>query len=139
MIRSLLILSLGLILTVNAFAHERCVCEQLNRDSSVNFEEISLANLIEWEFAESFTTESVRGVVGAEYYYCDEEHGILVVDRHEKSMVYKDVPLNIWFEFRYSESADDYYREHIKYQYIIVQSNPLSPKMGDVKLSQNVQ
>lgn len=137
--RTVLLVLLGLTINITAAAHERCVCEQLNKSGSVNFEEINLPTLAEWEFAESFSTESVRGVLRAEYYYCDEEHGILVVNKHDKNIVYKNVPLNIWFEFRYSESVERYYRDFIKYQYIVVQSNNLSPKMGDTELSHIVQ
>ncbi len=74
----------------------------------------------ELEFVQTIETNAARGVLKASYYYCDKDHGFLLVKFHDRELLYKDVPLKTWFEFKFAESTDSYFIEEIKYAFISV-------------------
>lgn len=63
---------------------------------------------------------TVRGVQSASYYYCNDDHGFLLVKLHDKELLYKDVPLNVWFEFKFANSLQTFYKDQIKYDFIAI-------------------
>ncbi len=68
-------------------------------------------------FEASLENDEVRGIQSASYYF-DGNSGLLYVKFDDKELIYKDVPLNVWMEWKFSDAISTYYRENIKYDYI---------------------
>ena len=99
-------------------AENNCSCEDFkNRKQN---ELINTLEKSELEFASTFETANVRGLQGASYYYCDNNHGFLLIRLHDEEFLYKEVPLNVWFELKFSDSVEFYYKDQIKYNFISV-------------------
>lgn len=103
-----------------AKAEEKCNCKEFhNRSKSQNelVESLEKSNL---DFNETFETTSVRGITGASYYYCDNDYGFLLIRLNDEELLYKEVPLKVWFEFKFANSIKSYYTDEIKYDFIAI-------------------
>ena len=115
-----LLIAVGFLISINLAASNQCSCQQFEKKTDSQTELIHLLEKSELEFAAKIQTESVRGVLSATYYYCENEHGYLLVKLHDKELLYKNVPLQTWFEFKFSETSNSFYKDEIKYNYIAV-------------------
>ena len=104
----------------DANAEKKCSCDDFNNRSKSKTELVNTLEKSDLEFAPTFETLSARGVQSASYYYCDDNHGFLLVKLHDKELLYKDVPLKVWFEFKFAHSLQSYYRDQIKYDFIAI-------------------
>jgi len=113
-----LLIALGL-LTINiSKAGKNCICKDFKTTASSKEKVVTSLEKSNLEFAQSFIINKVRGVQSASYYYCDDDHGFLLVKLHDKEVLYKDVPLITWFEFKFADSSESYFKEEIKYNFI---------------------
>ena len=98
--------------------NDPCACEEIQNQQSASIATFEQIDPSKASFTESMETSAVRGVTSARYLYCDEEHSLLLVNLHDEILLYKGVPMNVWFEFKFAKSTDAFYRSHIKYEYI---------------------
>lgn len=80
---------------------------------------LQMLNKSDIKFEASLENDVVRGIQSASYYF-DGNSGLLYVKFHDKELVYKDVPLKVWMEWKFSDSITSYYKQNIKYDYIAV-------------------
>lgn len=111
----LLILFSGVII-----AKDPCQCDRAKKFSKEQNELIEFLEATDLDYTETFTNDEVSEIVEASYYYCSNDHGYLYLKLQDKEKVYKDVPLNVWFEFKFNEEIESYYTSQIKYQYVPV-------------------
>lgn len=104
----------------NVIAGNSCSCDDFKYKFESQTELIKTLEKSELDFAPTFETSSVRGVQSASYYYCNDDHGFLLVKLHDKELLYKDVPLNVWFEFKFANSLQTFYKDQIKYDFIAI-------------------
>lgn len=108
------------LLITNVKAEKKCICNGIDKRFKSLTELVKTLEKSDFKFAPTFETLSVRGVQSASYYYCDDEHGFLLVKLHDKELLYKDVPLNVWFEFKFANSLQSFYKDQIKYDFIAI-------------------
>ena len=101
-------------------ANNSCNCMDFQKSNPDQQQLIRTLEKTDFEFAADINTNSVRGVVGAKYFYCENDKGFLIVQLDDKELLYKNVPLQTWFEFKFSEEFTSFYKEHIKYQFISI-------------------
>ena len=115
-----LLIAFGLLISINLSAKDNCSCKEFQKHISNQDQIITSLEKTDLEFKSTVETSSVHGVVGARYYYCDDDHGFLLIKLHDNEVLYKDVPLKTWFELKFSESSNSYYKDEIKYNYITI-------------------
>ena len=115
-----LLIAFGFLISINLSAKDNCSCKESQKHISNQDQIINSLEKSDLEFKSTVETSFVRGVVGARYYYCDDDHGFLLIKLHDNEMLYKDVPLKTWFEFKFSESSNSFYKDKIKYNYITI-------------------
>lgn len=103
-----------------AKAEEKCSCKDFHNRSESQTELVKSLEKSDLNFNETFETTSVRGITSASYYYCDNDHGFLLVRLHDEELVYKEVPLKVWFEFKFANSIRSYYTDEIKYDFVTI-------------------
>jgi hypothetical protein len=101
-------------------ASDSCHCERANKFSKEQSELIEFLEATDLDFAETFVNEEVSEVIEARYFYCADDHGYLYIKLQNKEKLYKDVPLQTWFDFKFNDAMDSFYISHIKYNYIPV-------------------
>ena len=117
MSKTVLIIALGFFVSFFATAEDKCSCQKFEKSIDQQKLVKSLESS-EFEFAAKINTNSVRGVLSASYYYCYNDSGYLFVKLHDKELLYKNVPLQTWFEFKFSDAATSFYKDEIKYNYV---------------------
>ena len=101
-----------------ARAKNECNCKSLKINSSSPALVIRSLNNSDLDFVQSFQTSNVRGIKSASYFYCNDDHGFLYVKLHDKDLLYKDVTLKTWFELKFADCSNTYYKKEIKYDFI---------------------
>ena len=115
-----LLITMSFLFLTKANAEKKCSCDDFNKRFESQSELVKILEKSDLEFAPTFETLSVRGVQSASYYYCDDDHGFLLVKLHDKELLYKEVPLSVWFEFIFANSLQSYYKDEIKYDFIAI-------------------
>ena len=111
-----LLIILSVLLLFSSFT-ENGNCEQLIRKARTENYDISVLGSFHFETKDSFETLSNRGVQEAYYFSCDGSNGYLFIKTHEKSIIYQQIPFTIWKSFKMAETPEQFYVEHIKYQF----------------------
>jgi len=118
MLRTIYIIIFGVFISYNSHAADKCSCPKIENQIDDQAEVLNTLKSVELDYTSKLITDSVRGVISASYFYCEKDSGFLLVKLHDKELLYKDVPLQKWFEFKYSDTATAYYKDEIKYNYI---------------------
>ena len=113
-----ILIAIVFLFSFQVFAEDKCNCHEAERIVQDQQSLLETLESSELEFSAKLETESVRGVLSASYYYCENDSGYLFVKLHDKELLYKNVPLQTWFEFKYSSTATAFYKAQIKYNYI---------------------
>ena len=111
-------MAVGFLIAIDLAASDRCSCHTKLDKTQSQRELMQFLENSELEFSSTINTNAVRGVLSASYFYCDQEHGYLVIKFHDDVLIYKDVPLKTWFEFKFADSSNLFYKENIKYNFI---------------------
>lgn len=101
-------------------AQSSCNCEKVDEYHEKPDKIIAFLEASELSFSETLVNEKVDGIQQASYYYCEDGEGYLFIKLGDKERLYKDVPLEVWFELKFNDTMDDYYKFQIKYVYIPV-------------------
>ena len=115
-----LLLGVILLMSTHIIADSKCVCKEFQKSNPDQQALIRSLESTDFPFAADISTNSVRGVVGASYFYCENDQGFLLVQLNDEELLYKDVPLQTWFEFKFSNEHTSFYKERIKYHYISI-------------------
>jgi hypothetical protein len=120
MIKTSLLLFFVFSISTYSHANNSCACKDLQKSNPDQQQLIRTLEKTDFEFEADIVTNSVRGVVGARYFYCEDDKGFLIVQLDDKELLYKNVPLQIWFEFKFTGEYTSFYTEHIKYDFISI-------------------
>jgi hypothetical protein len=93
-------------------------CEELIKMLETEKDQHRTLQSFEFNFRESFETPAVRGIQKADYYSCNGKSGYLLVNRHNRALLFKDFPIDQWFEFKFANSPENFYSSMIKYNYV---------------------
>ena len=113
-----LIIAICALSSIQTYANKNSACDNFKNASYSQTELIKNLENSDLEFTQTFEIPSARGIQKVSYYYCQGKGGFLLVKFHDKELLYKEVPLNVWFEFRFTDPTQSFYIKQIKYNYI---------------------
>lgn len=116
--RVFLVVVMAFLVSSFTVVHKKWSCGTMPEQFSSESEAISVLSNTEFSYVDSFSTMSVRGIKQISYFSCDELEGYLTVEFHNRIMVYKNVPIEAWKEFKFSNSVEAYFEKAIKYNYL---------------------
>ncbi len=94
-------------------------CDSLNKKFSSYNEAITLVRNTSFKIEEKVNTDS-SWIDSIEYYSCDELTGYLIVNNKKgKSYIHKNVPFQVWNEFKNADSFGRFYNQNIKGNYYL--------------------
>jgi hypothetical protein len=105
---------------LTARAEKPCMCTVLSETPNEQQKFLQNLQTADLEFSDFVINSEVGEIVEGRYYYCDENHGYLHIKLRDKEKIYKEVPLTTWFEFKFNESLEQFYKSKIKYAYIAI-------------------
>lgn len=92
-------------------------CNRLPQTFKSYNQALTLIKSSKFKISESVNTSKSSWIRGASYYSCDKITGFLIVVTDEKEYIHKNVPLEIWNQFKNANSFGSYYSQNIKGRY----------------------
>ena len=94
-------------------------CKEINSNFDSYKEAIEIVQNSSFAIEEKVNTDS-SWIDSNEYYSCDEVFGYLIVNtKNGKSYIHKNVPIEVWDNFKNANSSGKYYNANIKGRYNI--------------------
>lgn len=106
--------------SVALWSQEDCSCQKVDDINDDPEKIVAYLENSELNFSESLVGSTGNGIQQAAYFYCDDDQGYLFIKINNKERLYKDVPLGVWFEFKFDDTLERFYRSQIKYEYISI-------------------
>lgn len=98
-------------------------CNKLQANFSSYSEAVSKIKSTKFTLTENVNTSSSSWVRGASYYSCDKKFGYFIIKTDKRNYIYKDLPINIWINFKNANSFGSYYDRNIKNRYQLYLTN----------------
>jgi len=92
-------------------------CDQLPHSFSSYNDAVKAIKEAHFKIHENISTPKSSWVIGASYYSCDGELGFFILLTDRKEYLHSNVPVNIWNEFKNSNSFGSYYVNNIKHRF----------------------
>ncbi len=115
-IKQLLIVSITL-LSLSCNSQE---CSELNKDFTSYEQAKKSINSTNFTFSDKCNTSKSSWILGAEYYSCDNQNGYFFIRTKKKTYIHKDLPKEIWNEFKNADSFGKFYNSKIKGNYQLI-------------------
>lgn len=94
-------------------------CSDINSNFSSYNNAIEVVQNSSFAIEEKVDTDS-SWIDSIEYYSCDEVSGYLIVNTKKgKSYIHKNVPIQVWNEFKNADSFGRFYNQNIKGNYYL--------------------
>lgn len=94
-------------------------CSNINSNFSSYNNAIEVVQNSSFAIEEKVDTDS-SWIDSIEYYSCDEVSGYLIVNTKKgKSYIHKNVPIQVWNEFKNADSFGMFYNQNIKGNYYL--------------------
>lgn len=90
-------------------APQKTDCDSLPPIFSGPGQALDMIRGAKFRFTEDFQIRRNSGFRGANFYSCDNEKGFLIVKVDDQSIIFPDVPKQIWDEFIGSNNMEGYY------------------------------
>ena len=71
-------------------------------------------------FSDECNTSKSSWILGAQYHSCDDQTGYFLVRTMKTTYIYKDLPKEIWREFKNADSFGKFYNYKIKGKFQLV-------------------
>lgn len=98
-------------------------CTNLQSNFTTYTEAYNKIRSTEFAFVEDINTSKSSWISGASYYSCDNNFGYFILSTDSKNYIYKDLPINIWRDFKNANSLGSYYNLNIKNRYQLYLTN----------------
>ncbi len=92
-------------------------CDQLPNSYSSYNDAVKAIKGANFKLHETISTPKSSWIRGASYYSCDGHLGFLTLITERQEYLHSDVPVNIWKEFKNSDSFGSYYTNNIKHKF----------------------
>lgn len=94
-------------------------CESLNKNFSTYKDAISSVKECGFKMEDKVNTDS-SWIDSIEYYSCDEVLGYLIINtKSGHSYIHKNVPIQLWNQFKNADSFGRFYNQRIKGSYYL--------------------
>ncbi|PWT78856.1 MAG: hypothetical protein C5B59_00945 [Bacteroidetes bacterium] len=78
---------------------------------------VSFVKNAHFAFKEEVNTSKSSWIRAASYYSCDGKTGFFIFSTDKQEYIHRDMPIEIWNEFKNAESFGKYYNANIKHKY----------------------
>lgn len=92
-------------------------CETLPKTYSSYSVALSSIKMASFNYTDSVNTSSSSWITDANYYSCDETKGFLIIETSKKNYIFKNVPIQVWHNFKDASSFGKFYNKYIRGKY----------------------
>ncbi|MBW8202019.1 KTSC domain-containing protein [Flagellimonas abyssi] len=73
-----------------------------------------------FRFSDKCNTRKSSWILGAEFYSCDNKNGYLLIKTKKKTYIHKNLPKELWNEFKKADSFGKFYNSRIKGKFQLI-------------------
>ncbi len=95
-------------------------CSELKDDFKSYEQAQKSIETTKFKFSDNCNTSKSSWILGAEYYSCDNKTGYFLIETKKKTYIHKDLPKEIWNEFKKADSFGRFYNSRIKGKYQLI-------------------
>ena len=95
-------------------------CTELKDDFLSYQEAKELIKVTEFTFSDKCDTNKSSWILNAKYYSCNQRTGYFLVKTKKKTYIHKNIPKELWNEFKDAESFGKFYNSKIKGKYRLI-------------------
>lgn len=93
------------------------ICNDLPASFNSYQEANTLIKSTNFTIEDSVDTSKSSFINEASYYSCDKQYGFLIIKIRSTEYIFKDVPINIWEEFKNADSFGKFFNYNLKGNY----------------------
>ncbi len=108
------------IVLISALSCNSQDCETIPKTYTSYTEALSTIKNTSFNYTDSVNTSSSSWITDANYYSCDETKGFLIIETTKKNYIFKNVPIQIWHNFKDASSFGKFYSKFIRGKYQLV-------------------
>jgi len=106
-----------LFLFISIYVNAQVDCKQLPTKFKSYNEAESLIRKANFKLVDNVNTSSSSWIRGASYYSCDGRIGYLIIKTDKQDYIHKDLPIEVWRQFKSASSFGSFYNANIKNRY----------------------
>ncbi|GER58130.1 hypothetical protein ULMA_02380 [Patiriisocius marinus] len=95
-------------------------CETLPATYTSYSQAVSKITNATFNFTDSVNTSTSSWITNADFYSCDGTQGYLVLKTTKKNYLFKNVPKQVWHNFKAASSFGKFYNNYIRGKYQLV-------------------
>jgi hypothetical protein len=92
-------------------------CNQMPAHFSSYESAVNFVKNARFKFTDNVNTSKSSWIRGASYYSCDGKTGYFIFSTDEKIYIHKGIPIEIWQQFKQTNSFRSFYDHNIKGRY----------------------
>ena len=92
-------------------------CETIPQTFNSYEEALTSISRASFNFSDDVDTSSSSWITDANYYSCDGAKGFLVLETSKKNYIFKNVPIDLWNNFKEASSFGKFYSKYIRGKY----------------------
>lgn len=70
-----------------------------------------------FNYTDKVNTDKSSWIRAAKFYSCDKQTGFFIMKTDKEEYIHKDVPIEVWSDFKNAQSFGNYYNSFIKHRY----------------------
>lgn len=105
---------LYILITIALSACKKYKCNTINSDFQTFEEAKNVINNTRFKYCDDIKTSKSSWIRSASYYSCDKKVGFLIISTDVKDYTHKNVPIEMWHEFKNADSYGKYYNRNLK-------------------------
>ncbi|QXP69372.1 KTSC domain-containing protein [Polaribacter sp. R2A056_3_33] len=95
-------------------------CETLPLTYTSYSEAVKKISSATFNFTDSVNTSSSSWIRNANFYSCNGRHGYLILKTAKKNYIFKNVPKQVWYNFKEASSFGEFYNKNIRGRYKLI-------------------
>ncbi|MEJ7823632.1 MAG: KTSC domain-containing protein [Chitinophagaceae bacterium] len=111
---------LSIILFGFLFSCNRTDCSQISSSFKSYIEAERILSNTSFNYTDKVNTDKSSWIRAAKFYSCDKQTGFFLIKTDKEEYIHKDVPIEIWTDFKNAQSFGSYYNQNIKYYYQLI-------------------
>jgi hypothetical protein len=82
-----------------------------------------ILNKTNFNYTDKVNTDESSWIKGASFYSCDRQLGFFVLETDKQIYIHKEMPIEVWKEFKDAQSFGGFYNSAIRGRYLLLLEN----------------
>lgn len=109
--------SVGIVLLIFLLSCNRTECSKIPSSFKSYNDAERIISDASFNYTDKVNTDKSSWIRAAEFYSCDKQTGFIIIKTDKEEYIHKEVPIDVWTDFKNAPSFGSYYNRFIKHRY----------------------